>query len=300
MCICSCVCKDWNQIISGFKELRHKRDRLDPCEKISIKKVSKFVKEYDEEDFAENAKYVCIGPRGNDILVSDTIHDRIVVFDLSGNFKFEFGSKRQSRARLNTPQGICVRGSELLVANTCDQRIQILSREYQPIAEVVFQDTSPTALCFSSKGKLLVIMDDNTIYAMDLGTDSTKDNKTLVDYSGTIKYLNDICCNSMGEIICSTTDDTIEIFSENGDLLRCIGSRGDGPDQFIVPSGVCVDENDNIFVADCGNRRISIFTPDGIPIQQITNIIKGPYGLCINGKRIIATVGEDHLCIFSN
>jgi DNA-binding beta-propeller fold protein YncE len=49
------------------------------------------------------------------------------------------------------------------------------------------------------------------------------------------------------------------------------GSEGTGPGEFRSPSGVALDKDGNVFVADTGNNRIQKFTKDGKYITQIGN-----------------------------
>ncbi|MFQ5653887.1 MAG: NHL repeat-containing protein [Planctomycetota bacterium] len=58
-------------------------------------------------------------------------------------------------------------------------------------------------------------------------------------------------------------EDRIHRFGRDGRYLGAIGSRGDGPGQFLRPEGITVGEGGDIFVADCGHHRIIRFTPEG-------------------------------------
>ena len=49
------------------------------------------------------------------------------------------------------------------------------------------------------------------------------------------------------------------MFNSSGEFQFCFGSNGEGNGQFNAPTGVAVDRQDNILVADWGNSRIQIF-----------------------------------------
>lgn len=49
----------------------------------------------------------------------------------------------------------------------------------------------------------------------------------------------------------------------NGRVLSSFGSEGSDEGQFKFPRGVAVDEQGYIVVADSGNNRIQIFSPEG-------------------------------------
>jgi len=59
--------------------------------------------------------------------------------------------------------------------------------------------------------------------------------------------------------ICDNWGNKIIKFSENGNLLKIIGCKGQGPGEFLFPSSLCTDNKGNFFVIDVNNRRIQLF-----------------------------------------
>ncbi|HWQ13779.1 MAG TPA: SBBP repeat-containing protein, partial [Roseiflexaceae bacterium] len=57
---------------------------------------------------------------------------------------------------------------------------------------------------------------------------------------------------------------------------QAIGEPGALPGQIDQPRGVAVDDKGNIYVADTGNHRITIYAPDGQPIRTIGGFGSGP------------------------
>lgn len=55
-----------------------------------------------------------------------------------------------------------------------------------------------------------------------------------------------------------------------GEWVASWGSLGNGPLQFDTPHGIAVGPNDEIFVADRGNRRIQVLSADGQFLRQFT------------------------------
>lgn len=49
-----------------------------------------------------------------------------------------------------------------------------------------------------------------------------------------------------------------QVFTTEGELVLKFGSNGEGNGQFNAPTGVAVDVNGNIIVADWGNSRIQV------------------------------------------
>jgi sugar lactone lactonase YvrE len=59
-------------------------------------------------------------------------------------------------------------------------------------------------------------------------------------------------------------------FSKDGKFILQWGEHGAGPGQFEVPHSIAIDSKGRIFVADRGNKRIQIFDQDGKFLEQWT------------------------------
>ena len=55
-----------------------------------------------------------------------------------------------------------------------------------------------------------------------------------------------------------------------GEWVGSWGSLGSGPGQFDTPHGIAVSPQDEIYVADRGNRRIQVFNPEGTYLREFT------------------------------
>jgi 6-bladed beta-propeller len=69
-------------------------------------------------------------------------------------------------------------------------------------------------------------------------------------------------------------------FDKNGKFVKSWGQRGLDNGQFNGVHGIVIDAQDNVYVADQGNKRIQVFDRDGGFKTQITNI-GAPAALCI-------------------
>ncbi len=58
--------------------------------------------------------------------------------------------------------------------------------------------------------------------------------------------------------------------SPTGEWLGSFGEPGDGPGQLNTPHNIGIDNEDHIYVADRGNRRIQVFDTNGKVLRQIT------------------------------
>ena len=58
------------------------------------------------------------------------------------------------------------------------------------------------------------------------------------------------------------------MFAPDGTFLRAFGGFGTEPGKLIEPVGITIGADGNVYVADTGNARISVFTPDGTPSRR--------------------------------
>lgn len=63
------------------------------------------------------------------------------------------------------------------------------------------------------------------------------------------------------------------MFNTEGEFLLKFGSNGEGNGQFNAPTGVAVDVNGNIIVADWGNSRIQVSTGSLTSNGQMTSTL---------------------------
>lgn len=224
------------------------------------------------------------------IMVCDYNHHRIQIFDERGQFVSTLDSKLDE---FEYPHGICSIGENLWVTAVRTKKI-IVCDSNGPIRDISLGRFFPRRICSTPQGQALVTTFQGVVLLIE--EDSVKkfarDDNLFLGDSG-------ICCNSRGEIlITSCCHDTVQVFSEEGELLRRFGERGSGHNQLHSPNGICTDWEDNIFVADEYNNRISIFDPSGVPIQQM--FFPGPLDLCMSGNRLVVTSKDNLVGIFSN
>ena len=99
----------------------------------------------------------------------------------------------------------------------------------------------------------------------------------------------------------------IEVFNQNGDLLRTIGGKGSGDLQFSAPIGIAI-RGDIIYVADSSNYRVQKLTTSGEHIATFGSKGSGegqlnqPYGICTDpeGNIYVSECNANHrISVFS-
>jgi hypothetical protein len=93
---------------------------------------------------------------------------------------------------------------------------------------------------------------------------------------------SDVAWDSTGNIFVADGFGNARVakFDKNGKFVKSWGSRGNGQGQFNTVHGIVVDAQNNVYVADAGNRRIQVFDDDGNFKSMFLNV-GSPEALCI-------------------
>ncbi|XP_070551013.1 tripartite motif-containing protein 2-like [Ptychodera flava] len=108
-----------------------------------------------------------------------------------------------------------------------------------------------------------------------------------------------VAVNSLNETYVSDQGNhQVQVIDERGNLAFSIGSFGDQDGQLTSPTGIDIDEHDNVYVCDLNNDRVVKFTRDG---KFICNIferrLKKPLAIAVSKnepRRIAITEYRQH------
>jgi DNA-binding beta-propeller fold protein YncE len=153
------------------------------------------------------------------LFITDTIENKVVIFDESGIELAEFGARGLAPGQFNFPTSLAIHGDTLLVNDTLNYRIQSFSLDGTPL---------------SSFGE---IGDASGQFALSKGLGA--------DAEGYV-YVADALSNY------------IQIFDNEGQLLLYFGGMGGEVGRFRLPAGICI-YNNMIYVADSQNGRVQVF-----------------------------------------
>ena len=93
----------------------------------------------------------------------------------------------------------------------------------------------------------------------------------------------------------------LSIFTLEGQLIRTIGSHGSGPGQFNCPIAVAISPDGDMYVTDCWNHRVQVFSPDGVFQREFgKGQLKYPLDILItaDGHVLVADGNNDRVVIF--
>ncbi len=181
------------------------------------------------------------GPRGlafdskGRLFVTDTGNKRVVVYDADGNGLFAFGTSGFAQGQLDEPVGIAIdKQDDVFIADTWNQRIQ----EFSP---------GPGGDSYLPKN----------MWDLQAWAGQSLDNKPYLalDAAGNV-YATD---PEGGRVL---------IFSSVGKYLRGIGQSTEGQGNFVMPAGVAVDSEGQVWITDAILNEVMRFTlPAAAPSQ---------------------------------
>lgn len=205
------------------------------------------------------------------IYIVDGGHHRIVVFDMQGQFLFQFGEKGKKNGQMNYPVGIFIDANNTVyVADSGNYRVQIFSA--QGLFQSAFKITSgkknirPVDLIRHSETGNIIVTGSN--------------NHSLMEYSYTGKLLREWGGNGLNQgefrypasiielndgriAVVDVLNSRVQVFDLNGDVSMVVGEWGVLPGQLVRPKGVAIDKKGNFYISDSYMNLVQAFTDTG-------------------------------------
>jgi len=156
----------------------------------------------------------------DNLLVTDSQRHCVVVFDLQGRFKSEFGTRGNGSGQFNFPTHIASGpNGRLYVTDSLNARVQVLDDKGASLGQIGGVGDAPGQF---SRPKGVALDSFGNVYVLD------------------------------------AVFDNLQLFQPSGPLLLEMGTTGDAPGQFWLPSGIAISSKNEIFVADTYNHRIQM------------------------------------------
>jgi DNA-binding beta-propeller fold protein YncE len=137
---------------------------------------------------------------------------------------------------------------------------------------------SDMVIKFNPEGRVVLVFGRKQ-EASDEGTEPLKHVKPpLPPVDGMFRQVTDVAWDASGNAYISDgyVNSRIAKVDKDGNWLKSWGEPGDQPGQLNVPHSIAVDAQNNIYVADRGNRRIQVFNTDGKFLRQFTIDVPAP------------------------
>jgi DNA-binding beta-propeller fold protein YncE len=131
---------------------------------------------------------------------------------------------------------------------------------------------SDMVIKFNPEGRVAMVFGRKQ-EASDEGTEPLKHVKPpLPPVDGMFRQVTDVAWDTTGNTYISDgyVNSRIAKVDKDGNWLKSWGEPGDQPGQFNTPHSIAMDAQNNIYVADRGNRRVQVFDTGGKFLRQFT------------------------------
>ncbi|KAM3616911.1 uncharacterized protein V6R79_025937 [Siganus canaliculatus] len=216
------------------------------------------------------------------IVVADSNNQCIQVFSNDGQFKMRFGVRGRSPGQLQRPTGVTVdMNGDIIVADYDNRWISIFSSDGKFKSKIgagrlmgpkgVAVDKNGHIITVDNKACCVFIFQSNGKLVTKFGARGTSDRhfaekssanialEQKLSKSGPVFSPHFVAVNNKNEIVVTDFHNhSVKVYNADGEFLFKFGSHGEGNGQFNAPTGVAVDANGNIIVADWGNSRIQV------------------------------------------
>jgi len=240
----------------------------------------------------KGAQGLSIDPSGS-IYISDTENNRILKFDKDGNHIKTVGGFGWEKEQFYTPVDICASSAlDVFVADYNNHRIQRYDKDLNYISSLyidekwdeTFQFAYPKSMTVSIHGDLFIV-DGENIRLLKFNSFGEPE-VSFGDYSEGKGRLSDPVQITMSPkdrlYVSDSQANKILVFDYFGNYLSEIGNN------FLKePQGLYYSTSGLLFVADNGNKRITIFNPEGDLIFH-WSLISKKLGDFANPKDVIA------------
>ena len=172
------------------------------------------------EGYFKRPTGIAVDSAAQRIYVTDTLRDEVFILDMQGSVLKTFGQSGQGQGEFNFPTELCLDGSNLLVVDAMNFRVQAFDRSgtFQFAVGKIGDSTGgmfrPKAVSVDSEGDLYVV---DALWGV------------------------------------------VQVFNRQGDLLYYFGAKGTHAGEFQLPAGLFIDRSDRVFVVDSFNRRVQVF-----------------------------------------
>jgi len=242
---------------------------------------------------------------GGKIYVVDGGNHRVVVYDLEGNYLFQFGEKGQKPGQMNYPVGIdAAKDNRIYVTDSGNHRVQIFTSmgKFLSSFQVKFKGKGirPIDIIRHSRSGNLIVSGANRLLTYNPKGQLLKTwggngvNQGEFRYPATLAELGD------GRIaVVDVLNSRVQVFNKDGSISMIVGEWGVLPGQVVRPKGVAIDRKGNFYISDSymnlvqkysdGGEFIAVLGERGQAYEMLT-----PVGMTVYKNRLYVVEMRKH------
>jgi DNA-binding beta-propeller fold protein YncE len=213
--------------------------------------------------------YGIAGDKDGNVYVADLYNGNISIFDEKGKFIKYFEEQDKNAKSIQSPAGIRIFDEKLYVTDIKSSKLVVFNLQGKKLLEIAKGENDDDLL---NAPNGLATDNDHNIYISDSG------NNRVVVYDQKGKYLRTvngskdgkgssafvnprgIAVDSRGILyVVNNLTHFVYGFDESGKEVFTFGGMGDGNEQFYLPNGLYVDQDDQIYITDTLNQRVAVY-----------------------------------------
>ena len=239
---------------------------------LNNKKVSEWKNNDNASDLGDFAPFYLAVDKNDNVYAVGKGLQQIVVYDSNGRFtrKIEYGNKVKNpggitlNERLGRIYLVDASGSKVEVFSMSGGHLFTLGKAGENDGEL----NRPSSVVVNSKGEVIVGDTHNgRIQIFDADGKFLRKFGQRGDGGGNFQIIKGVAVDSDDNIyVTDGKANQFKIFSSKGDYLMSLGAAfsapmagKEAPGGFLLPQGIHIDSNDDIFIADQANMRFQIF-----------------------------------------
>ncbi|CAH1785516.1 unnamed protein product [Owenia fusiformis] len=231
------------------------------------------------------------------IIIPNSENNGLTVYGNKGDILGHLAKEKVKPLRLATTQD-----GQILVTNTGKKEtINMFTKNGMKIRQIGKGEfKAPCAVASLEKDRIICSDSEKCFVSIhNLTGDLIKKFGTQGSGPGQFNYPAYIAVDDRANhiLVCDMYNHCIKVFSREGNFLFQIASEGEMDGQLRCPHAIALDKKSNVYVADCDNHRISVFSPYGRFIQHVMTYEHGlsyPYAVGVSPDNCLVVIGENN------
>jgi sugar lactone lactonase YvrE len=226
-------------------------------------------------DYLNHPNAVAVAPNG-DLYVADTLNHRVVVYNRNGQFKNILKQKKDKNPNMLKPgdfaypRGVAVTPSGKVFVTSMESGLIVFNANGKVINRILIPKLIQA---YPYKDKVYVTS-LSSVYVFNERGEIVKHIGGLGKKLGQFYGPNDVVIDSKGRLFVSDSQNMrLQIFDKRGRLIAYKGappkSLNDSKRLFGLGTGMTIDNQDRIYIADMLHHTIRIFTDAGDDLGEV-------------------------------
>lgn len=213
--------------------------------------------------------YGIAGDSKGNVYVADLYNGGISVHDSKGKFIKYFAEKKPAEKTIETPGGLRIIDNKVYVTDITKSKVYVFDMEGKKLLEIGKMGIkegelrAPNAVTADKEGNIYVVDTGNQrVQVFDKKGKFLRIINGSPDGKGPSQFVNPrgIGIDSRGIVyVVSNLTHFVHGFDREGNQVFTFGGNGSANDQFSLPNGLFITENDEVLITDTVNQRIAVY-----------------------------------------